>query len=59
MRGGMIMEQYYTIKEAASLLKLSEGTIRNKISQGEIKAVKILSTTKIAEKELKKLIKPM
>lgn len=53
------MEQYYTIKEAANLLKLSEGTIRNKISQGEIKAVKILSTTKIAEKELKKLIKPM
>lgn len=53
------MTTLYTIKEVSSKLKLAEGTIRNKISAGEIKAVKVLGATRIEQKELERLIQPI
>lgn len=60
----MQVEQFYTVKEVAQLLKMTDGTIRNWISNGKIKAVKIggdnkQSQTRIAESELKKLLNPI
>lgn len=53
------MKQLYTVKESAKILALAEGTIRNKISSGEIKAVKVLGATRIEKEELENLVRPI
>ena len=58
------MAQYYTIKEVAEILKVNERTISRWISDGKIQAVKIGGQgkgkpTRISEKEIEKLIKPI
>lgn len=49
--------KYYTVKEVAEMLKISEGTLRNYLSEGKIKHVKFMGNTRITEKELNKHIK--
>jgi len=53
------MEKYYTVREVAEMLKISEGTIRNYLSEGKIEYVKILGNTRITKEELDKLIIPV
>ena len=51
------MEKHYTVKEVSQLLGLAEVTIRQWLSQKKIKSVRIGGAVRIAESELKKLIK--
>ena len=53
------MEQFYTVKEVAEMLKMAEGTIRNKLWKGEIEAVKIGRSTRIKESAVKQMIEPV
>ena len=48
----------YTVREAAKILKITEGTMRNYLSQGKIKYIKVLGNTRITQKELERLINP-
>ena len=51
--------EMYTVQEVAERLKVSEGTVRNYLSEGKIKYVKILGNTRIKKEELDKLIIPV
>lgn len=51
--------EMYTVKEVADILKITEGTVRNYLSQGLIRHVKILGNTRVPKAELEKLIKPI
>ena len=53
------MNKLYTVKEVAEILTVSEGTVRNYLSEGKIKFVKILGNTRITKEELEKLINPV
>lgn len=55
--GIMLNQKYYTVKELAEFMSLSEKRLRNMISNGEIKAVKIFSSLRIPESEVIKNIK--
>lgn len=46
--------EMYTVKEVAELLKLSEGTVRNYLSDGKIKHIKVFGNTRITKEELEK-----
>ena len=48
----------YTVREAAKILKITEGTMRNYLSQGKIEYIKVLGNTRITQKELERLIGP-
>ena len=48
----------YTVREAAKILKITEGTMRNYLSQGKIEYIKVLGNTRITQKELERLINP-
>lgn len=48
----------YTVREAAKILKITEGTMRNYLSQGKINYIKVLGNTRITQKELERLINP-
>ena len=48
----------YTVREAAKILKITEGTMRNYLSQGKINYIKVLGNTRITQKELERLIDP-
>ena len=48
----------YTVREAAKILKITEGTMRNYLSQGKIEYIKVLGNTRITQKELERLIDP-
>ena len=50
--------QIYTVREAAKILKITEGTMRNYLSQGKINYIKVLGNTRITQKELERLIDP-
>lgn len=50
------MDKLYTVKQAAEILNLAEGTIRNNLTSGKIKFVKVLGATRIEESELKRII---
>lgn len=52
------MEQMYSVKEVAELLSITQGTVRNYLTDGKIKFVKILGNTRIKESEIKRLMKP-
>lgn len=45
----------YTTKEIAQILKFKETTIRSKIRDGKIKAVKICGEYRITDEELERL----
>lgn len=51
------MEQLYTIKEAAHILKVTKMTIYNWHAQGKIKIIYINDNPRITESELKRLMK--
>ena len=48
----------YTVREVAKILKITEGTMRNYLSQGKINYIKVLGNTRITQKELERLINP-
>mgnify|MGYP001626380320 CR=1 FL=1 len=51
--------KYYTVKELAALLRVSDSTIRRMIRKGQIKAIKLPSgTLRIPEEEVSKLLMP-
>ena len=56
-RGGAKMDKMYSVKEVAEILGVTEGTVRNYLTKGKIKHVKVLGNTRIRESELKGLIK--
>jgi len=51
------MEKMYTINETAELIKVSKFTIRNWITNGVIKSVKIGGAVRINESEIVRLQK--
>lgn len=51
--------EMYTVQEVAEMLKITEGTLRNYLSKGQIKHVKFLGNTRITREELEKHIKPV
>lgn len=51
--------EMYTVQEAAELLKITEGTLRNYLSDGKIKHVKVFGNTRITKEELERHIKPV
>lgn len=51
------MDKLYSVKEVAEILGVTEGTVRNYLTNGKIKYVKVLGNTRIKETELKRLIK--
>lgn len=53
------MENLYTVKEAAEKLSMVEGTIRNWIYDGKLKAVKVGGSIRIPEEAIKEIIKPL
>ena len=54
-----MVSELYTVKEVAEKLKVSEGTVRNYLSSGKVKYVKILGNTRITQDELERHFKPM
>lgn len=55
----MLNQKFYTIQELAELMQLSVQSVRNLINTGEIQAVKIYNSTRIAESEVLRNIKPI
>ena len=51
--------QLYTVKETSDLLKITEGTLRNWIYTGKIKAVKVNGATRIKEQDVLNIIEPL
>lgn len=52
------MDKMYSVKEVAEILGVTEGTVRNYLTKGQIKYVKVVGNTRIKESELRNLIKP-
>lgn len=50
------MDEFFTVKEIAKVLKLKEETIRKKIRAGEIKALKSKRKFLISKKELNRVL---
>lgn len=50
--------ELFTVKEAAKILKVTEGTFRNYLTQGKINHIKVLGNTRITSDEIERLIKP-
>mgnify|MGYP001067158726 CR=1 FL=1 len=50
------MEKYFTVQEVADSLKVSSQTVRNWITSGELKALKLKYNVRITEKDLKEFI---
>lgn len=48
--------EMYTIKEVAEILKVTEGTVRNYLSGGKIKHIKVLGNTRVTKEELERII---
>jgi excisionase family DNA binding protein len=51
------VETFYTVREAARILKVHEGTVRHWLMQGKLKYVKVGKSTRIRESDLRELIK--
>lgn len=51
------MEKLYTPKEVAEITGFSIGTVRNYMSDGTIKSVKILGSNRVKESTIRDLIK--
>lgn len=48
----MLTKPLLTVKEAAEMLKLKEGTIRNMINENKLRAIKFGKEWRIAPKDL-------
>lgn len=51
-------KEFYTIKELADLLVLSESHIRNLVHADKIPSVKVLGSVRIRVSDVEKMIKP-
>jgi excisionase family DNA binding protein len=49
---------FYTVEEVASLLKVHPNTVRGWIRQGKLNAIKISTLTSITETDLETFMKP-
>ncbi|PFN61707.1 DNA-binding protein [Bacillus cereus] len=49
----LLSEQYYTIKEVATKLKVSERTVHNWIKKEQLASYKVGRLTRISEEQLK------
>jgi excisionase family DNA binding protein len=49
---------FYTVEEVASLLKVHPNTVRGWIRQGKLNAIKINTLTRIREADLETFMKP-
>ncbi|PGL57390.1 DNA-binding protein [Bacillus thuringiensis] len=49
----LLSEQYYTIKEVATQLKVSERTVHNWIKKEQLESYKVGRLTRISEEQLK------
>ena len=47
-------KEYYTVKEAADLLNIIEGTVRVYLSNGTLKSEKIYNSTVISKEEIER-----
>lgn len=45
----------FKVKEIADILGMSEGSVRNSISRGQIQAIKVLGSTRITQEELERI----
>lgn len=45
----------FTIKQVSEMLGIAEQTIRNNISRGKIRAVKVIGSTRITQEELERI----
>ena len=52
----MEKERVYTIAELSEMLKITTVTVRDQISKGNIKAVRIGKSIRITEQEIKRLL---
>lgn len=57
MKGGVLMEKLYSVKQIADLLGISEITIRQWIQHNKIKSVKIGNSRRVTESEVNRLHK--
>jgi excisionase family DNA binding protein len=55
---GRVMEEltFFTVKEVAGMLKVSENTIRTYIEENKLKAFKVGNKWRISEEDFKKFI---
>lgn len=49
--------KYYKVNEIAEIFNMHPQSIRNAISKGKIKAIKILGATRISQEEFERLVK--
>lgn len=49
-------KDYYTVKEAADMLDITEQTMRNYLSSGRLKSEKIYNSTVISKEEVERYI---
>lgn len=54
--GAMTQEKFYTVKEVASILRVTPRTIWNMINSGELEAFKVRDEYRISESALSKYI---
>lgn len=52
------VNNFYTVEEVASLLKVHSNTVRGWIRQGKLDAIKINTLTRIREADLETFMKP-
>lgn len=57
MKGGVLMEKLYSVKQIADLLGIAEITIRQWIQHDKIKSVKIGNSRRVPESEVNRLHK--
>lgn len=52
------MQELLTVREAAQVLKLSPGTLRNWLSKKKMNYVKVLGATRIRNSDIQAILKP-
>ena len=55
VKRGEDMDKLYTVKETADILKLSVRQVYNLIKSGHIQIIKINKSTRVREKEIKRI----
>lgn len=51
----VLIVKLFKVKEIAEILGRSEGSVRNSITRGQIKAIKVLGSTRITQEELERI----
>lgn len=52
----MLSKPFFTIHEIAELLKISEATVRNRIHEGDLRAIRFGREFRVAEKDLEAFV---